>query len=798
MPDPQHRSRSLAFHPNAPAIVRFDAFRFDLTDGSLWRDGAEVRLPPRALVILQHLVERAGRVVSKQALIDAAWKEAYVGDASLTEAIGIIRQALGDDPQEPRFIQTVYRRGYRFVAPIATDAPSATASVPTVVAGPAPNRAEPDRDAPESIDTETSAAHAHLSAATSAHASAQASASAVAYAPASAPATTASAAARHLPPLAWIALGVVTLVAIGGVIAVVWASRAPVPPAPTVRLNLTLPPDEAPAPGANAHPVAAISPDGTRVIYTAGPTGASRLFVRRMDQFAATPLTGTTVEGHGPFVSPDGKWVAFFGDGHLKKVPLDGGEPQVLCKVPTGVGGVWLNDDEIVFAPDWTTGLLRVSASGGEPTMAATPPTGRSYRWPDRVDGHTVVATRWRATARDAAVVLIDLTSGRETVLAERAVFGRYVAATGHVIVVRDNAMFAVRLDPATHAVIGQPVQVNEAVLTGTTGAAQIAIAPNGTLLYIPDDEARTHRVLARTDLAGRATDLPIAARNFRNLAVCNDRIALTIFEHGQSDLWMGQLDRAPLTRLTSEGSVYDPIWTTDCETLTFAWNRTGFSTLHDLAVGAGSPPTRRPENPPTDSATRLPGSWSADKRLFTFLQVDPKTGADMWLADLAAKTTRPVGPTAGMQVLPRLSPDGRFLAYESDTSGQFEIEVLSIATGARVQVSTGGGIWPAWSLDGRQLFYLDDGTIYRLTVQEGGVPDAAPASTGARATAGAGLTFTNPVAAFAHPDVVLFRPARVAGGDGFVVVRRIGEHLPLTRLDLVLNWFGELQSRAR
>ena len=116
-----HRARSLAFHPNAPAIVRFDPFRFDLAEGSLWRDGAEVRLPPRSMVILQHLVERAGAIVSKQALIDAGWKDAHVGEASLTEAIGIIRQALDDDPQQPRYIQTVHRRGYRFIAPIAVD-----------------------------------------------------------------------------------------------------------------------------------------------------------------------------------------------------------------------------------------------------------------------------------------------------------------------------------------------------------------------------------------------------------------------------------------------------------------------------------------------------------------------------------------------------------------------------------------------------------------------------------------------------------------------------------------------------
>src|SRR5262245_28459565 len=122
-------ARTLVFHPTARSVVYFGAFQFDLADGLLWRAGEEIRLPPRALVILQHLVERAGRVVPKQALIDAAWKDAYVSETSLTEAIGLIRQALDDDPQKPSFIQTVHRRGYRFIAPITTEAPATVPSV---------------------------------------------------------------------------------------------------------------------------------------------------------------------------------------------------------------------------------------------------------------------------------------------------------------------------------------------------------------------------------------------------------------------------------------------------------------------------------------------------------------------------------------------------------------------------------------------------------------------------------------------------------------------------------------------
>ena len=119
----QDPGRTLIFHPSARSVVYFGAFRLDLSDGLLSRGGEEVRLPPRALAILQHLVERAGRIVSKQSLMDVAWRDAHVSETSLTEAIGLVRQALGDDPQQPEFIQTVHRRGYRFIAPITTDVP---------------------------------------------------------------------------------------------------------------------------------------------------------------------------------------------------------------------------------------------------------------------------------------------------------------------------------------------------------------------------------------------------------------------------------------------------------------------------------------------------------------------------------------------------------------------------------------------------------------------------------------------------------------------------------------------------
>lgn len=724
-------ARTLVFHPGARSVVYFGAFRFDLADGLLARDGEEIRLPPRALVILRYLVRAAGRVVSKQTLMDATWKDAYVSETSLTEAIGLIRQALGDDPQKPEYIQTVHRRGYRFIAPIATD----------VSASPLPGLGR----APRPIGTPQEGAET---------------------------ATVVPPAVRRRPRrarVAWLGLGAVAAIAAGAIAWLAWRASAA---SPVVRLSLTLSAGQAPAPSLIAHPAVTISPNGQLIVYVGGAPGASRLFVRRLDQFEAVPLPGTD-GAHGPFFSPDGRWVAFFAGGQVKKVAIDGGgEAQVLCATATGVGGAWLSRGEIVFAPSWTGPLMRVSASGGAPALAAAPAAGYSYRWPDRIDDRTIIATRWRSGARDAAVVAISLPSGEERVIVEPAVFGRSVPG-GFVAFVRGGDVYAVRVD-ATHKPRGAPTRVLPSVLTGMTGAAQLAVAPNGTVLYIGDVEERSHRVFARVDARGESADLPIPPRAFQDFAVCGDRIAAIISEQAQSDLWVGYLDRAALTRITREGSSFDPIWSADCRTLAFGWNLTGVANIHTLRLDSSDPP-----QPIVRSRWhQSPGSWSHDARWLAYVEQRPDTANDIWLRDGSTGEVRPFVATPAHELLPRLSPDGRWIAYESNASGRFEIVAGSIEAGSRVQVSSEGGTWPAWSADGRHLFFKQDRTVMRLSVSERG-GELMPGS---------------PVPVFSHPDLVLFRPSP----DGLVWLRGAAERLPLTRMDLVLGWASELERQVQ
>jgi DNA-binding winged helix-turn-helix (wHTH) protein/WD40 repeat protein len=719
-------ARTLVFHPSKRSVVYFGPFRLDLSDGLLSRGGEEVRLPPRALTILRHLVERAGRIVSKQTLMDVAWKDAHVSETSLTEAIGLIRQALGDDPQKPQFIQTVHRRGYRFIAPIATEVPSST---------------PPDQSQPSDGLSRANDPAAGLKSAST---------------------------PMRGATIAGLVGVVVVLLTVSGLWA--WMARRPAAPERSVRVNIAFPLEQGPVPSLNAHPVVTLSPDGERFVYVGGAPSDVRLFLREMNRFDAVPLPGTQ-GAHGPFFSPNGDWVAFFAQGSLKKVRVTGddrSEPQVICATETGVGGAWVSANEIVFAPNWTGPLMRVPASGGHPALAVALSDGTTYRWPDRLDDQTILATRWRSSADDAAVVAISMSSGAARVIAEPATFGRY-ATSGNVLFLRDGDLYSVRVDPSTHRPQGAPVRVVPAVMTGMTGAAQFAISPRGSLLYISDAPERLQRTLARVDGQGRAADLPVPPRAFRYLAVCGDRLAATVFARGNTDLWIGRLNRAAMTQITREGAASEPVWSPDCRTIAFSWNRTGVATIYTMAIESGEAPRVLFESP----FSSAPGSWSADGRWLAYTERHPETSGDIWLWDRVTGHRRPVIATPGMELLPSLSPDGTSVAYESSATGAFEVEVANTQTGARAQVSVGGGTWPTWSADGRQLFFLHDSSIMRAGVEwnDGQVVG------------------TNPVALFTHPDIILFKRS----GDQFVWLRRTAGAVPLTRMNLVLNWFSEL-----
>jgi serine/threonine-protein kinase len=697
----------VAFHSSTAArAITFGPFRFDVRDRTLTREGQEIRVPPRALAILEFLLERPGRVVPKQDLIDAVWKDAFVSESSLTEAVGVLRQLLGDSAGGATYIQTVHRRGYRFVAPLTVDAQSA--AVLTSV------------DAPDD-----------------------------------APAPPAS---RRWRPIAGVLAGILAAVALGAW----WYFRGE--PAPRVtRTTITLPEAQAPAPGLSAQTLATISPDGRRIVYVAGSTGNYRLFVRAIDQFDAVPIPGTE-RGHGPFFSPDGSSIGFFRDRHLLVMRLPDGQPLDLGPSGGGLGGWWHTDETIFFATGTSDGIRRVPAQGGTSTPV---PVGSLnpvvLRHPSvTADGRTMLATLWKLSVRDSEIVAIDLETGASRRLGT-GVHARPID-TGFAVYVRDNNLVASPL-----AQEGAQVPLLTGVMTGILGAGQYALAADGTLLYLPHLPARMLRQVAFVGPDGVMSALPFEQRAFQNLSVSpnGESLAATIYEGGAADLWVGDMARGTLSRLTTGDGTIDPVWSQDGQTIFFGSTRSGEFRINRIPANGGGPPSV------VSDLTNLAPTSERAGVLYAH-RLSPGGDRDILQIQVHDGTWQPWLATTANEGAARISPDGRWMAYESNRTGRYEIYRRPMDGGPEQQVSTEGGGQPSWSSDGRYIYLTS--------------------SKGLFGAAAAGATLGRPVAIYDATNLLLVRPAP----HGWVVLNALDEARPLTTLNVVGHWLAEVAPRLR
>ncbi|HXO30057.1 MAG TPA: winged helix-turn-helix domain-containing protein [Thermoanaerobaculia bacterium] len=608
-------------------------------------------LPPRALGVLALLVERAGRLVPKQLLLDTVWNDAVVTETSLTEAVSVLRQALRDNPQAPTYIQTVHRRGYRFIAAAEPQAPRMLH--------------EPIR------------------------------------------------AGSRLPRRTGLALAIAAA-ALAAALAGMWQSlRRPAPLAGTEtprRLLIGIPPGA--VLDAGLAPALALSPSGEQLIFVAREGGTQRLYLRALDRFEASPIVGS--EGAAaPFFSPDGEWVGFFAHGKLEKVALAGGEPLAVCDSPYPYGASWGEDGSILFAPDYASGLRRAAAAGGQPTVLTTPDPRAGeigHRWPEVLPGgRAALFTVWRRGGwKDASVELLDLQTGRRRELIRGGSFARY-APTGHLVFARAGGaqgLAAVAFDLGRLAVRGSPVAVLDGVRTDPAqGAGQFTLSRDGTLVYLPGGPQGNSRAVYLLAPAGGGRALPLPARSYRNLALSADgrRLALTVRELDRSELWVSEIDRGSLSRLTYEGDSIEPVWSPDGQWIAFAWARGGRHEIFRVAADGSRPPERLLGG---GGNIRFPTSFSPDGRLLAFTEIAPATGADLWVLPLGGAPW-PFLRTGFNEAGARFSPDGRWLAYESNESGSMEVYVRPFpGPGGKWQISVGGGSLPAWSADSRRVVY--------------------------------------------------------------------------------------------
>jgi serine/threonine-protein kinase len=610
--------------------------------------------------------------------------------------------------------------------------------------------------------------------------------------------------APRRPSLVWLAAGAATILFAGIIIGHMLTRNFP--PAPSSRVvtsTIKVEPahwldggrsdDQLQRPSRTAM---AISGDGRFLVYSAieenpGPQAMPQLYVRRLDQSDARPITGTE-GGINPFLSPDNRWVGFWADGKLKKVPVEGGVPATLCDVSAPNGANWGRDNSIVFTDGWASGLSRVSAEGGKPETLTQPDPKReetSHRLPCWLpNGKAVLFTVMRhGWDSQPWLALLRLDTRKWHVLLQDAADARYLP-TGHLAFMRRGTLMAVRFDLGRSEVSGQPFPLVENVVqafsTGAslnTGAGQFGISDSGSLIFaagaiVPD----RRNSLVWVDQ--RSIEQPVTALQFPffapRLSPDGQRIAYTTAARDWQ-VWVYDLSRGTNSRLTAEGLATDPIWTPDGKRLLFSWMKSGVPNLFWQPYDGSSPMERLT----TSEYRQFPGSWSADGKTVSLVEIHADTGMDVAILDVGSGRATPFLNSPFNESYPELSPDGRWIAYTSNETKRSEVYVRPFpGPGMKYPVSSEGGVQPLWARNGKQLFYRRNDQVWVVDVRtDVGFSAGRPR-----------LLFER--AGYGYGDPIRTYDLSVDGQRFLMVKLDQRKPTPVTEMILVQNWFEELK----
>ena len=477
--------------------------------------------------------------------------------------------------------------------------------------------------------------------------------------------------------------------------------------------------------------VLAISPDGRRVVYV-GNAARWQLFVRPLDRLEPAPLTDGREAVRGPFFSPDGRWVGYFVSRILKKVPITGGPPLVLGNVDgTPRGASWGEDGSIVVAtnnPD--SGLWRISEAGGEATVITRPEPARGERdhvWPDLLPGGRAVlftVIPMDLVHRDPSIALLDLRTGARKIVVERGRNPRYLRS-GHLMYSVGDALHAVAFNLERLDIEGTPVPVLAQVVTTT--APYVDVSHEGTLVYMPGEITPPARSLVWVNRNGGEEAIKAPARAYEQPRLSPDgKHVAVVLRQEENDIWVWDLaGRTALRRLTFSPALdFAPVWTPDSRRLLFASMRDGTSNVFaQSADGTGSIERL------TDGDRAFPSTISRDGKIVV-LTVNAATPDLMTLALGRDGHLQPLIRTGAVEGNGALSPDDRWLAYDSWETGSVHVHVRPFpdVNAARWQVSTAGGGFPLWARGGEELFYVDPhGALMSVRVNRGPIWEASP-----------------------------------------------------------------------
>jgi serine/threonine-protein kinase len=523
----------------------------------------------------------------------------------------------------------------------------------------------------------------------------------------------------------------------------------------------------------------ALSPDGTHLAYVIshGVDGL-RLYVQALDEFEPRLIAGADTPQR-PFFSPDSQWLGFSDSGKLKRVAVSGGAPQTICDTPAVGGATWATDDTIVFSPHLRSGLFRVPAGGGTPqVMTSLRPGEKSHRLPQVLPGgksvlFTIIPSNIRSFD-DAQIAVASVDSGQMKVLRERGTNPRFVP-TGHLLYLRGLSLIAAPFDPRREEVIGRSVAVLDGVSSVLDGGSVLAaVDDHGLLAYLRGTVFGSDNRLVWVDRQGRIEPLIDTLGAYSGVSLSPDGQTLAIDIMAANDqIWLYNLARRTMTELTYDWDNEFPIWAPDGKRVAFESDRAGpFNFYWQNRDGSGSI-----ERLTVSPRRQGGGSWLPDGKGFAYVDSSPRTDWDIWLLSLASgRPTRPLIEAPFNQWFATFSPDGRWLAYVSDETGQSEVFVQPYPSlDAKWHISSGGGTHPKW---GKHELY------YRTGRQFMAVPFR-----------------TEPTFVPESPQLLFsgeFADGYDVAPDGrFIMIQVAPDVSPAREITLVHNWTEELKQRV-
>ncbi len=462
-----------------------------------------------------------------------------------------------------------------------------------------------------------------------------------------------------------------------------------------------------------------ISPDGRMLVYLGQTDGRrQQLMVRSIDDPVPRPLPYTE-NGDNPVFSPDGKFVAFISGNQLYRTSVQGGKPQLIGTAPgTFVGASWSSTGVIVVSGN--VALYVFPETGGSPRELVKSNTAKGVLYqgnPVVVDDQRIVLySSWTTAAMtSASMAIASMETGETTVLGVPGVQPLGIVDGVLVYVTATGVVEGVLIDVGKRKVIGTPVQiVTDVSINPTSGLARAALSRTGTLFY--QSGTQLSQLVTATAAGGSRTVLEeLREYGFPRLSPDGRRLALAIGSSDRRDIWLYELSSGTMTRLTTEGTLNErPEWSPDGKRVLYRSDQSGRPAIWWRPADLSAPATALLSDKSEDYFEAV---ISPDGKHIAY-QIDT-AGADVFYRAMAGETTPvPIANSAATEMMPRISPDGRWIAFITNESGIPEVVVQPFpGPGGRVQVSNGGGSEPVWSRDGRRLFYRGDEKFMSATI---------------------------------------------------------------------------------